>query len=201
MFTASGLFLLLSSNLLDLIYSRLGESAIAELLRTNVVGFTSNKIRVEMSSGPGYPKILLMATEFVPSNREFLSLSYVAHVATADYPRFLPSYAPPLGVYGTGKIDLKKLCLSHINSIIEQGHSPTECELGDTSRISWKVFDAVNRYRKLRSRTGGNVSILDCKRKQGLIVYILGRLTADRLHAACDTSLHEPNDYFHPDVS
>lgn len=149
--------------LLGLICSHLSESAIKDLLRMNTVGFTENRIRVEMSSGPDYPKMQLTVTEFVPSNREFLSLKYVGKAAAGDDHEFAPSYAPPLGVYDTEKQDLEKNCLSHVKSIIMQRRSPGEFLLGDTSLISWKAFEAVNEYRKHSSGTGENVSTLDMK--------------------------------------
>jgi hypothetical protein len=158
------------ANLLGLIYSRLSESAIKDLLRKNMVGFTENRIKVEMSSGPDYPKMHLIVTEFVPSNREFLSLTYVEKAAAGDDHKFAHSYAPPLGVYDTVKQNLEKNCLSHMKSIITQSRSLGELLHGDTSVISWKAFEAVNRYRKHSSGTGGNVRTLGVKPYMRLIV-------------------------------
>lgn len=188
------------ANFLGLIYSRLSESAIKDLLRLNMVGFTENRIKVEMSSGPDYPKMQLIVTEFVPSNREFLSLTFVEKAATGDDHEFAHSYAPPLGVCDTVKQNLEKICLSHMKSIITQSRSLGEIIHGDTSVISWKAFEAVNRYRKHSSGTGGNVRTLDMKPYMRLIAYLSENPAAEGMHALCDALLHGSYHYLHQHI-
>jgi hypothetical protein len=142
----------------ELVYSRLSESAIADVVRKNVIGFTTNVIAVEMSSGPEYAKLELFAIEFVPSNRDFLCVSYVEQASTNQSYSFASSYAPPLGVSATEIDRLRLLCLNHISSVDKQGRSCGELEWGHTSKISWKVLKAINQYRELSSGTSGQVS-------------------------------------------
>jgi hypothetical protein len=111
-----------------------------------------------MSSGAAYPVMALTVYEFVPSNREFLKLSYVRSSSRRDLQVFECSYAPPLGLYGADVDHLKHICLDHIKSIISQERDPGEFTRGDTSIISWKVFEAVNRYRKSSKEFENDVS-------------------------------------------
>jgi hypothetical protein len=122
------------------------------------MGFTDNKIEIIMSSGAGYPVMMLTVYEFVPSNPEFLKLSYVRSSSRKDSQMFARSYAPPLGLYGAEVDHLRYICLDHIKSIISQDRDPGEFIWGDTSIISWKVFEAVNRYRKSSEKFENNVS-------------------------------------------
>lgn len=112
-----------------------------------------------MSSGPDYPKINLIVTEFRPLNVEFLAFNVVGPGEGTDgeCQRFTPSYAPPFGLHDTSPEDLKSMCLNHIKSIIKQERDVGEANHGDISIISWKVFEAVNRYRRSSGGTG-NVS-------------------------------------------
>jgi hypothetical protein len=148
----------LLKSLIDLVNSRLGEEAIKAVIRENAK-FTDNKLEIEMSSGPDYPSIYLTATEFQPLKLDFLSFKYVApNKNTDEQPqKFSTSYAPPIGLHGFSSADLQKTCLNHIRSIINRERSVGEADLGDTSTISWKIFEAVNRYRRSSPETA-NVS-------------------------------------------
>jgi hypothetical protein len=68
------------------------------------------------------------------------------HVGTFKCSHY--SYAPPLDLYNTEVDYLRYICLDYIKSIISQERDPKEIIWGDISIISWKVFEAVNRYRK-----------------------------------------------------
>jgi hypothetical protein len=144
----------------DVVYSRLSKSAIEYFFCKNMLGFTDNKIEVEMSSGPAYPTIKLVVHEFVPSNREFLSLSYVKQGLAGAWQKFAPSYAPPLGLYSTEGSALRNACLRYIMSVTKQDRDGRECTLGDTSTISWNVLSAVNRYQRSITGTEDVVSTL-----------------------------------------
>lgn len=111
-----------------------------------------------MSSGPAYPAMVLTVYEFVPSNPVILMLSYVENGSSNDCKKFSRSYAPPVGLFGPELSHLKHICLKHIKSVISQERDPGECTLGDTSIMSWKVFEAVNRYRKSSMKPEKNVS-------------------------------------------
>jgi hypothetical protein len=112
-----------------------------------------------MSSGPDYPVIRLTATEFLSLNHEFLAINYVIPNKDTDgqCQKFTRSYAPPIGLFGIRPEDLRSKCSDHIRSIISQERDVGEAKYGDISMISWKAFEAVNRYRR-SSPGGGNVS-------------------------------------------
>lgn len=116
-----------------------------------------------MSSGPNYPNICLKVTEFRPLNQETLALNLVAPKEDGEEKcfKFIPSYAPPLGLDDIGTKDLRCLCKKHIKFIIERERDIGEADQGDISIISWKVFEAVNRYRRLNG-ANGNVSCSIC---------------------------------------
>ena len=121
--------------------------------------FTNNIIEIEMSSGPNYAKMRLKATEFRPLNQDILVLNLVASKEdTANQClKFIPSYAPPFGLYCVSAEELRNICLEHINAIIEKERDVGEADQGDISIISWKAFEAANRYRRSIGRNG-NVS-------------------------------------------
>lgn len=144
----------------ELVYPRLSESIIGVLVRNNIIGFIANSMLLEMSSGLEYPTNQVVVAEFVPSNRQFLSLSYVKQAICGDQYEFAASYAPPWGLYGPGTDFLKNTCLNHITSIIEQSQSLGECALGDTSIILWELYEAVNHYRISSRGIGEEVSTL-----------------------------------------
>jgi hypothetical protein len=112
-----------------------------------------------MSSGPYYPGICLTAHEFQPINPKFLALDYIepSTRGTDQHQKYTPSYAPPIGLYGISQDKLRQVCLKHIKAIIEQERHDGEYTQGDISEVSWKTFEAVNRYRKA-SPGNGNVS-------------------------------------------
>jgi hypothetical protein len=123
--------------------------------------FTNKVIEIDMSSGPTYPKMRLTATEFRPLNQEILALNLVASKEDTDGQcfKFIPSYAPPFGLDRVSAKELRKICLEHIKAIIEKERDVGEADQGDISIISWKAFEAVNRYRRSIGHNG-NVSCL-----------------------------------------
>jgi hypothetical protein len=136
---------ILISNYVDLVLSRFTQSAIDDLMRKNIVGFTDNKIEIEISSGPFYPAIKLTVHEFQPSNPEFLALLYMR---SKNGCQFRNQYSLPLGIHDTETKELREKCLSHIQSIADGERYFGELCYGDTSVISWVCFEAINRYRK-----------------------------------------------------
>jgi len=176
----------------------LSEAAITNLIKENAI-FTNNIIEVEMSSGPEYEKIHISVTEFQPRNEEFLALNFVAtqHEKDGEYQRFIPSYAPPFGLHGAGAKGLKNKCQDHIRSIIEKERHSGEAKRGDTSLISWNIFEAVNNYRK----SGGcnNVSNQFSIYPRLFSYTDLGQEASPRegSNALCHVLLHEPNHHLH----
>jgi hypothetical protein len=69
------------------------------------------------------------------------------------------SYALPLGLSGSTLKGLRKVCSDHIKSIVEGPRNPGEWKYGDTSKVSWMVFEAIDRYRRA-TQVPGEVSRL-----------------------------------------
>lgn len=111
-----------------------------------------------MMSGPCYRTIELSVTEFLPLDKDFLAFNIVAPAQSTNGPcqRFIPSYAPPFGLCDPRLDDLKKVCSDHIKAIIKKERSFGEAKHGDVSIISFKAFEAVNRYRRF-SKGSSNV--------------------------------------------
>jgi hypothetical protein len=138
---------MITEQTLELVYSRWGEEAIRKLVDDD--DFTDNTIEVDMSSGSEYENLRLTVTEFRPRNKDILALNFVGPKDTnSQCQMYIPSYSPPLGLYRTSAKELKKKCLAHIESIIETERDIDEVTEGDVSIISWKIFEAVNNYRK-----------------------------------------------------
>lgn len=149
---------ILIKHLTDIITSRLTAERINSLITRNAK-FTTNKIEVEMSSGPDYPAIRLTATEFQVLHNEFLLLDYVIPIKDTNNQRqsFTQSYAPPLGLYETGPEELRAKCSDHIKRIISQKRDTGEVNCGDVSIITLQAFEAINTYRR-SSPEGAHVS-------------------------------------------
>ena len=107
-------------------------------------------MEIELSSGRDYQPIRLTVHEFLPKNREFLSLKYVGTTSDANEKchKFTDSFAPPLGLHDDDSVDLKKKLITHIKSIIDRERDIGEATRGDISMLSWEVFEAINRYRR-----------------------------------------------------
>jgi hypothetical protein len=116
--------------------------------------FTNNTIEVDMSSGPEYDNMHLTVTEFEPKNEDFLAFNLVGPKDDTNNhsQRFIPSYAPPFGLHRASTKELKSKCLDHIKSIIQKERDIGEATRGDISIISWKVYEAINNYRKSNGR-------------------------------------------------
>jgi hypothetical protein len=114
------------------------------------VDFTSNEIEVEMLSGPHYPAMHLAVDELVPRSHEFPGLDYIVPSMSASDQRqwFTKFCSLPFGMNENSRKGLREVCVNHIGSIIEQEQHIGEATEGDISIISWKVFEAVNRYRR-----------------------------------------------------
>jgi hypothetical protein len=126
----------------------------------NISSFTTNRITVYMSAGPGYPPMRITSYEFLLKTnraRDFLSLYYAPANVHTSAPTLEQVCAPPLGLK-EGKDDskLRDSCEEHISGITEHSRFSKEATDGDASLLSRKVYEAVARYRNSRA-TLGNV--------------------------------------------
>lgn len=106
-----------------------------------------------MLSGPKYPVIRLMASEFVPLNNDIIALNCLVPKTGGGNQELTQSYAPPIGLHNINPGELGAVCRTHIRSIIklEQRHAGEYTD-GDISKFSWLAFEAVNRYRKSKGK-------------------------------------------------
>jgi hypothetical protein len=138
--------------------SYLQKASIEETIRDNIAGFSNNEFGVHLSSGPTYPKIPLLVCEFRPKNREFLSLPQLVPCGSDSQARaIVHDYALPLGLPESSLKLLRRACIDHIKSIVEGPRNPGEWKYGDTSKVSWMVFEATDRYRRA-TQVPGKVS-------------------------------------------
>ncbi|KAF4627341.1 hypothetical protein G7Y89_g10813 [Cudoniella acicularis] len=129
--------------------SHLQEGAIEKLICENVLKFSKFATKIKVSSGNAYPPMVLPLRGFCAVDEEFLAVERIDEEAsTLEQVKLVRRYALPLGIPSADTILLKKLCLQHIKSIISQDRDSSEGEFGEISVISWKIFNAIERYRK-----------------------------------------------------
>lgn len=110
-----------------------------------VSGFSNNGFRVLISSGPTYPPMSIIVHEFRTPDPGFLVFKEIMVDKGTKIPHFVDTYSPPLGITDFSQ-DVEGKLESHIHSIIENQRNYGEVVYGDTSQLSWDVFEAVRRF-------------------------------------------------------
>jgi hypothetical protein len=109
--------------------------------------FSDNSFKIMISSGPIYPPIPIVVHEFSASDLNFLAFKKIVTDHVTKIPQFIRAYAPPLGITDLNQ-DLEGKLKSHIQKIIEGERNYGEVVYGDTSQLSWDVFEAVRQYQR-----------------------------------------------------
>jgi len=110
-----------------------------------ISGFGNISFTILISSGPIYPPISIVVHEFYTSDPSFLAFKKIVTDQVTKVPQFIKAYAPPLGITDLSQ-DLEGKLKIHIRNIIEGKRNYGEVVYGDTSQLSWDVFEAVRRY-------------------------------------------------------
>jgi hypothetical protein len=117
-----------------------------------VESFTDNCVQIHLSSGPTYPPIALSVREFRPFKEDFLAVHRnipdSSNIEEEQIFSFINRYSLPLALPATEVTALRKKCLHHIKAVISQDRNPGETGPGGMSFISWKVFAAIERYKR-----------------------------------------------------
>lgn len=118
------------------------------------MGFTDNKIEVQMSSGPDHPPITMIVYEFIPANRQFLALYHAPSNNNDPMPNLEKVYAPPFGLVENNDTNkLRESCREHIKTMIKYSRASQKAAFGT---LSYEIYESVNHYRQSK-RLLGNV--------------------------------------------
>ncbi len=165
----------------EFVVARREPAAIEQVIKENIAGFTENKIRVEVSSGPAYPVINISVHEFLPKNldpnHDFLYMYHAPPNVNSPVSHLRRIYAPPFAL--PDNKDGSKLrddCHEHIKAMTKHGRFSKDATNGSVAPVSLEVFEAVNKYRKSK-RALGNVGRVITHNKARLTLNI-GRTRA-----------------------
>jgi hypothetical protein len=123
------------------------EESISQLMAEKISGFSNNNFKIMISSGPIYPPIPIVVHEFCTSDLSFLAFKKIMTDQVTKVPQFIKVYAPPLGITDFNQ-DLEGKLKSHIQSIVEGKRNYGEVVYGDTSQLTWEVFEAIRQYQR-----------------------------------------------------
>lgn len=123
------------------------QESIDLVMAEKVSGFSNNSFKIDISSGPTYPPIPIVVHEFCTSDLSFLAFKKIVIDEVTKVPQFVNAYSPPLGIIDFSQ-DLEGKLTSHIQDIIEGKRNYGEVVYGDTSQLTWDVFEAVRRYQR-----------------------------------------------------
>lgn len=130
------------------------------MIEDEVASFMDTTIKITISSGTLYPSMELTLRRFISSNKDFLAVD----VLNEDCEGRLIAVrkcAPPVGLPTADVILLKKKCLQHIKGIVASSLSPREYVTGEEPDLSWRILEAIDRFRKASRRP----EIVSCKAK------------------------------------
>jgi hypothetical protein len=112
-------------------------------------GFSDNRIAVQISSGPTYQPISLWVYEFQPPNENVLSLPQIKTDKDGNFTsEFTRRYAPPYAIPLTATGLLLEQCREHVELIARGPRCEGELYYKDTSIVPWKIFKAIDQYRR-----------------------------------------------------
>jgi hypothetical protein len=98
--------------------------------------------------GPAYPRIPVIVYEYVPRDRQLLQHKYVPSVGTDNVPKkYIASYAAPLALSYQDGSEIRKELTKHIKAVIKMPRDIGESTKGDVSMLSFRIYEAVNKYR------------------------------------------------------
>jgi hypothetical protein len=131
-----------------LIIERFSKKAVEATIRQFTKGFKADKSVLKISSGPDYPPMIVTAQEFSPAEEFLVAVEYVPKdPVEPGHHAFVKSYALPLGLCGDPQ-DIRRECFTHLAATIAMRRNEEEATKSDTSQLSYKLFEAVNDYRK-----------------------------------------------------
>lgn len=122
--------------------------AVGQLFTNQVASFTTNKFNIEVLSGPIYSPIQLTVHEFVPQDTELLVFKKLVISNMNDHSIFQKSYSSPVGVNlrDISIADLSIKLESHIEGIATMKRNYGEVKAGNTSQLTWDVYEAIRLY-------------------------------------------------------
>jgi hypothetical protein len=116
-------------------------------MEEKVFGFSDNRFEVSISSGPTYTPIQLTVHTFRTPDQSFLVFKKFVTDDVSKVSTFAKAYSPPLGITDFSQ-DLSGKLTNHIREIIEGERNYGEVLYGNTSQLTWDVYEAVRLYQR-----------------------------------------------------
>jgi hypothetical protein len=121
------------------------KAPIDRLMAEKVSGFSDNRFVVYISSGLNYTPIQLTVHTFHTPDQNFLVFKKIITDDVSKVSTFTKAYSPPLGITDFSQ-DLSGKLKKHILEIIEDERNYGEVLYGNTSQLTWDVYEAVRLY-------------------------------------------------------
>jgi hypothetical protein len=114
-------------------------------MATKISGFSDSRFTVYLSSGLCYPSISVTVQPFCTKDKSFLFCKSIMTDSTSKKSVFSESYSPPLSITDFNQ-DLRSKLSDHIRDIVEGKRNYGEVLYGNTSQLTWDVYEAVRLY-------------------------------------------------------
>jgi len=125
-------------------------------MKEKVSRFSNNRFQVYVSSGPKYSPIQITVHEFYTRDQSFLFFKKVVTDDVSKVSTFIEAYSPPLAIVDLGLVrkDLSGKLTDHIQEIIGGERNYGEVSRGNTSQLTWDVYEAVRLYQRANPTVG-----------------------------------------------
>jgi hypothetical protein len=122
----------------------------------NISGYGDSRFKIYLSSGPCYPPIQITVGRFRTKDwcdPSFSAVKKIVPVGTSKKLRIDEFYSPPFGITdfnqdldGKFNQDLENKLMNHIQNIAKGKRNYGEVLYGNTSELTWDVYEAVRCY-------------------------------------------------------
>jgi hypothetical protein len=123
------------------------QKAAIEQFMAKISGFSDSRFKVYVSSGPCYPSISVTVQPFRAKDESILFCKSITTDRASKKFAFLKSYSPPLRITDFNQ-DLRGKLTGHIRDIVEGERNYGEVIYGNTSKLTWDVYEAVRLYQR-----------------------------------------------------
>jgi hypothetical protein len=123
------------------------KASIERLVAEKISRFSDEQFEIDLSSGLQYPPIPVIVHKFRPLDRSLLVFKKFGTDKVGQESTFAKAYSPPLGILDFSQ-DLSSKLISHVLKIIDGERNYGEVSQGNTSQLTWDVYDAVRLYHR-----------------------------------------------------
>ena len=120
--------------------SHLTQQAVERFVTEHAEKFNDQSLEVAVTWGAGAP-MKLAVNSFIPSTNEILQQSYQDQDGD-----LLRVESLPVGLLSIAPSELKRVCMAHLESVLENPSYTVQTTAGHTFGISWRILESVFQY-------------------------------------------------------